>query len=404
VTRPRSHASPSALFGVKVLDLATLFPAPVCAAMLGDLGADVVKVEPADGDPLRVTGVMKGDRSYVWALAGRNKRSIRIDLGTSAGISLVQGLSSVADVVVVNQPPKVLQRWGCTYEDVAARNPGVIMVAISGYGADGPKAERPGNGTLAEAFAGLSYMIGEPDGPPMLPSIPLGDCLGAWSGVIGALSALYWRDARGGRGQYVDVSMFEAVMTLLGPAMVAWQPGHPAPRRTGSRVPGGVPRNAYETADGRWIALSGTTNAQVGRVLQVIGRNDEAHVARFGRSADRLAHAEELDGLVADWIRVRDAADVLAAFVEARIPVAEINDLNGVVTDPHVIARRSVTTLEDPELGSVSMPAPIPHLSVTPPVIASVGPQLGVDTDDICREWLELPDDEIHGLRSVGAI
>ena len=208
-----------------MLDLATLFPAPMVAAMLGDLGADVVKVEAPGGDPLRVTGAMRGDRTLVWALADRNKRALSVDFDTAEGVALVQRLTAVADVVVLNQPPRVLERWGCTYDAIAARNPGAIVVLVTGFGADGPNADRPGNGTVLEAYAGLTHMTGEADGPPVLSSVPIGDYMGAFFGVSGVLAALYWRDARGGTGQLIDVSLYEAVLQFLGPAMVAWSPG-----------------------------------------------------------------------------------------------------------------------------------------------------------------------------------
>jgi formyl-CoA transferase len=382
-------AGTGALAGVRVLDLATLFPGPMLATMLGDLGADVVKVEPAGGDPLRFVGVMGATHSYVWSLVGRNKRSIRVDVEDAEGVALVQRLAAVADVVVVNQPPKVLARWGCTYDELAARNPRVIMASVSGFGLVGPDASRAGNGTLAEAFAGLTHMTGEPDGPPVLPSVPVGDVMGAMAGIGGVLAALYWRDANGGTGQLVDVSLYESVLPFLCTAMVAWTPGDPPPARTGSRVPGAVPRNVYGTADGRWLAVSGATDAQVGRVLALLGVDTPDARARFATSAARLEHGDELDALVAAWIAARDADTVLAALDGARIPVSEVNDLARLVADPHVVARGSVAHVEDPELGPLVMPAPQPRLSATPGRIARPAPALGEHTDAILAEWLD---------------
>src|SRR5262249_1152362 len=215
------------------------------AAMLGDFGADVVKVEPPNGDALRVAGAMRRDRTYVWALANRNKRAICVDFEAVEGRELVQQLTAVADVVVVNQPTRVLERWGCTYDAIARRNPRAVVVSVTGFGAVGPYAERPGNGTVLEAYGGLTHMTGEADGPPLLWSVPIGDFMGGFFGLHGVLAALYWRDANGGTGQLVDVSLYEAVLQFLGPAMVAWQPGQPAPTRTGSRIPVATPRNVY---------------------------------------------------------------------------------------------------------------------------------------------------------------
>ncbi|MEX1009247.1 MAG: CoA transferase [Acidimicrobiia bacterium] len=385
---PTGEPAPAALSGVRVLDLATLFPAPMVAAMLGDLGADVVKVEPTGGDPLRVTGAMRGDRTFVWALADRNKRAVCVDYDTADGVELVQQLSAVADVVVLNQPQRVLERWGCTYDEIAARNPGAIVVLVTGFGADGPNAERAGNGTVLEAYGGLTHMTGEADAAPVLSSVPIGDYMGAFFGVSGVLAALYWRDARGGTGQLVDVSIYEAVLQFLGPAMVAWSPGEPAPARTGSRIPVATPRNVYRTGDARWVVISGPVDAQVLRILELMGTDTEDARAKFGRATERNAHADELDALVADWVGTQDAAALVDALVAARIPVTVVNDVESLLADAHVQARSSISVVDDPELGTLHMPAPAPHLSRTPPRITSTGPALGADTDDVVRDWL----------------
>jgi len=380
--------APAALSGVRVLDLATLFPAPMVAAMLGDLGADVVKVEPPSGDALRVTGAMRGDRSFVWALAGRNKRAVELDFDTDVGLELLHRLTAVADVVVLNQPPRVLERWRCTYDDIAARNAGAVVVVVSGFGADGPYAGRAGNGTVLEAYGGLTHMTGEADGPPVLASVPIGDYLGAFFGVSGVLAALYWRDANGGMGQLVDVSIYEAVLQFLGPAMVAWSPGDEAPARTGSRIPVATPRNVYRTRDGRWVVISGPTDAQVLRLLELMGAGSADHRARFGDARSRNAHADELDGMVAAWVATHDAQRVVDTLVDARIPVTEVNDVASLLADPHVQARGSVVELDDKELGTLRVPAPAPHLSRTPLRIATTGPARGEHTESVLHDWL----------------
>jgi crotonobetainyl-CoA:carnitine CoA-transferase CaiB-like acyl-CoA transferase len=389
LTEPIGEPAPAAaLAGVRVLDLATLFPAPMVAAMLGDLGADVVKVEPTGGDPLRVTGAMRGNRTFVWALADRNKRAVCVDFDTADGIDVVQRLTAVADVVVVNQPRRVLERWGCTYDEIEARNPGAIVAVVTGFGVDGPNAERPGNGTVLEAYGGLTHMTGEADGPPVLSSVPIGDYMGAFFGVSGVLAALYWRDARGGTGQLVDVSIYEAVLQFLGPAMVAWSPGEPAPARTGSRIPVATPRNVYRTRDARWIVISGPIDTQVLRMLELMGADTDETRAKFGRATERNANADELDGMVAAWVATLDAKPVVDALVAARIPVTAVNDVEGLLADAHIRARSSIVVVDDPELGTLHMPAPAPRLSRTPARIASTGPALGADNDDVVRDWL----------------
>jgi len=390
-----------ALDGLRVLDISTLFAAPQVAAALGDLGADVVKVEPPQGDPLRAIGAQRDGRSLMWALVGRNKRSITLDLDTDGERDLFHRLVGQADVLVENFPRSTLERWHCTYDELAARNRRLVMVSVSCYGATGPYRDRPGAGTLAEAFSGLTHMIGEADGPPMLPSVALGDTITAMAGVIGALAACYQRDTGGGRGQHVDVSMYEPVLQLLAGTIAGYDPTGEPPRRTGSRVRGGVPRNVYRTRDGQWVAVSGTTDAQVARLLPLIGHDTPGDRARFERSADRLAAADELDGLVADWIAARDRSDVLDALLRARIPAAPVNDLRALLDDPHVSSRSSVVCVDD-ELGSLTMPAPTPRLGSTPAQIRATGPRLGAHNDDVFRDWLDLDPAAVDELRRAG--
>jgi succinyl-CoA---D-citramalate CoA-transferase len=321
-----------ALSGVKVLDVATLFPAPLLAAMLGDFGADVVKVEPRDGDPLRAIGAVP------WAVAGRNKRSVRVDFDTTEGLDLLRQLIGVADVVVLNQPRPVLERWGCTDGEIAARNPRAIVVHVTAFGATGPYANRAGNGTLAEAFVGLP--IG---------SVPLGDSMAAVTGVIGVLTSLYWRDARDGHGQVVDVSMYESLLPLLAPAVAGL-----ASRSVRSF------RNASVAADGRSVAISATTDAQLRRLRELVGSDD-----------------------VSGWVGSRSAANAVEALVDARVPAVEVNDIPHLLANEHVVARDSVTIVD-----GTTIPSPAPRLSATPGAITHLGPPLGDHTAEVVAEWL----------------
>jgi formyl-CoA transferase len=341
--------------------VATLYAAPQIGAMLGDLGADVVKVEPPTGDPMRSMG-----RRAAWDLVARNKRSIALDLepeSVSDDRATFDALVAAADVFVENLSPNVRARWGCTYEDLSARNAGLVVVSVSCYGLTGPYADRPGAGTLAEAFVGLTHMTGEADGPPMLASVAIGDTVTAFSGVIGALAGCWSRDARGRAGSHVDVSMYEPVLAIMAGTIAGWDGSGEPPRRAGSRVPGGVPRNVYCTADGRHVAVSGTTDAQVARVLTAIGRDDEASRARFGAAADRLVVGDELDLLVADWIATRPRAVVVRTFLDARVPVSPVNDARDVLDDPHIVAR-----------GGIATPEP--------------GPDLDADRAAVLADWL----------------
>ncbi|HEX3461112.1 MAG TPA: CoA transferase [Acidimicrobiales bacterium] len=374
-----------ALDGLRVLDLSTYLAAPQISAILGDFGADVVKVEPPDGDPMRRLGAHRGGTSLLWELVARNKRSVVIDTGAREGIDRLQQLTAAAGVVVVNQPPGLLERWGCTPAAISARNPGAVVVSVSCYGNDGPYAGRSGAGSMAEAFAGLTGLTGDREGPPVLAGVPIGDTLVALSGVIGTLLACYHRDAGGGTGQHVDVSMFEPILTLLGPVLAGWDPAGPPPGRSGSRIDGGVPRNVYRASDGAWLAVSGTTDDQVGRLLPLLGRDGAEDRARFGRSADRLRAADELDGLVAGWIASMDGPAALAALAEARIPAAPVNDLAAVIADPHVRARRSILEIGE---GPVLIPGPSPRLGTTPGRLHGAAPALGAGEASVLRTWL----------------
>ncbi len=397
----------TALAGLKVLDLTNLLAAPQVAATLADFGADVVKIEPREGDPLRRIGIQRGGASPQWALVSRNKRAITLDLDHAEGQRVFGELVDRADVLVENLPTKLLERWHCGYAELAVRYPRLIVVSVTCYGRKGPYADRAGAGTLAEAFAGFAHLNGEADGPPMVPSLPLGDTLSGFSGVIGTLMALYARDrmAQGsGLGQHVDVSMIEPILQLLALPLVNHDGQGPGPRRMGSRVPGGVPRNLYRASDGDWMALSGTTDAQVARILGLIGRDTPADHTRFGTSEARLAAADELDGCVASWISERPRDQALESFHAIRIPVAPVNDLGALLDDPHIRERASVTTLFDPEMGELSMVAPAPRLSSTPGRLRHPGPALGEHNAEVYADWLGLDFAAVDALARDGAI
>ncbi|HSS09242.1 MAG TPA: CoA transferase, partial [Acidimicrobiales bacterium] len=348
----------------------------------------------------------------------RNKRGITLDPRQERGRALLRRLIPSFDILVENQPLSVLKEWGCLPEQLAELHPPLIVVSVSCYGTSGPYLDRPGAGTLAEAFGGLTFMTGDADGPPMLPSIPLGDTVAAMSGVIGVLAACYERDARSGRGggadggtgqgtgqgQHVDVGMYEPILQLLGPTIATYDPLGPAPSRTGSRVPGGAPRNVYRAADDQWIAVSGTTDPQVARMLKLLGEEGPEERAKFARSVARVKHAEELDGKVADWVAARRRDEALKMLLEARIPAAPVNDVPAILANPQVVARRDIVTVDDDRLGPVSLVAPTPRLSRTPGAISSTGPSLGGHNQTVYRELLGLSPAEIDELAASGVI
>jgi crotonobetainyl-CoA:carnitine CoA-transferase CaiB-like acyl-CoA transferase len=337
-----------------VLEVATFYAAPQIGAMLGDLGADVVKVEPPGGDPMRAMGVVRDGVSRNWTWVGRRKRSIVLDLSASATPdsdgATFHRLVGAADVLIENLDAKTRERWHCGYDELSTVNPRIVVVSVSCYGLTGPYAGRAGAGTLAEAFGGLAHMTGNADGPPVLASVALGDTLTAFGGVMGALAACWGRDAgpdSDGRGRLVDATMYDPILQVMGATVATYEPGTTPPGRTGSRVHGGVPRNVYRTLDERWVAVSGTTDAQAARVLAITGHDTPAELERYGTSTQRLAVADELDALVAAWIAAHDRDEVLDAFVGARVPIAPVNDVRDLLADPHLAARGDLERLHD---------------------------------------------------------
>jgi formyl-CoA transferase len=393
-----------ALDGLRVLDIATLYSAPLLAAMLGDLGADVIKIEPPAGDGLRHLGVQSGGRSLTWAAVGRNKRSVALDLRETRGQELFHGLVERADVVVENLPERTLGRWRCRYDDLAAIKPDLIVVSVSCYGKSGPYADRAGNGSLAEAFGGLTNMTGEADGPPLLTSLPIGDVLAAIAGTVGALAACYARDAKGAGGQRVDVSMYEPVLQFLSNGVMQYVRTGEEARRAGSRIRGAVPRNTYRTRDGCWIALSAVTDRMVERLLGAMGRDPAAEAHRYGTTALRQQHEDELDADVAAWVASVDRDAALEELVAAQIPAGPVNSVADVVADPHVRARGSVVETRDPELGPLTLVGPLARLEGTPAEIRSTGPPLDAHTDEVLSSELGLGPEALAELRRAGII
>ncbi len=395
-----------ALDGLRVLDISSFLAAPQVATFLGDFGADVIKVEPPSGEALRRIGASRSGESLVWAMVSRNKRVITCDLNRPEGRDILRLLVAEVDVLVHNYSPAVLEGWECTWEHLHAINPDLVMVSVSPYGHTGPLADRPGAGTMAEAFAGLTHMTGEADGPPMLTSIPLGDTLTGVFGLIGVLVACYGRDVNRLGGQHVDVSMYEPILTLMGSTLAAWDPegDDPPPARFGSRLATGVPRNIYRTADDRYLCLSGTTDRQVQRILALAGRDGPEDQAKFARMNDRLAHNDELDALVADWISQRSLDEAVEVLVDARIPVAPVHDLAGLLADAQVQARRSVTLMAHDVLGRVPMVTPAPVLSATPGTIRHPGPSVGAHNAEIYAELLGWDADRLARAEADGLV
>jgi crotonobetainyl-CoA:carnitine CoA-transferase CaiB-like acyl-CoA transferase len=403
----QSHADgASALDGLRVLDLASLFPAPLLAAMMGDMGADVIKVEPPTGDPLRGLGVKQDGKSLTWAAVGRNKRSVTLNLADARSRPLLTRLIEGADVLIENFPRDAVERFGLGYEQLKAINPRLVVATVSCYGVSGPYKDDAGNGTLAEAYAGLTHMIGDADGPPMLPSVALGDAIAATSGLNGVLAALYRRDAGkggSGEGQHVDVTIYEPVLQIMINSVLRYGATGVAERRFGSRLPGSAPRNVYRTRDDSYVVISALTDRVVKRLLDCMNIATPENLQRFGTAAARAANENAMDQAVADWVATQDRAHVISVLAAARIPVSPVNDMADVFADPHIQARSNLTEVVDPDLGAVRMLAPSPRLSATPSRVRSTGPAIGQHNAEVYGA-LGFDTAQLDALRAAGVI
>lgn len=371
----------AALSNLKVVDLATLYAGPLIATQLGDFGADVVKVEHPRGDTARHWGLSRDDVPLWWKVISRNKDLIALDLHVEEDREIAYDLCVWADVAISNFRPGRLEEWGLGYERLAAANPGLVMVQVTGFGSTGPYAQRPGFGTLAEAFCGFASITGTADGPPTLPPFGLADGVAALTGVGAVLTALYWRDtAPDGRGQMIDLSLYEPLFTILGPQMVEFDQLNVIQQRRGNRSPRTAPRNTYETSDRRWVALSAGTQQIADRIFRAIDMSKLSGDPRFSTPAARTDNADELDAIVAAWIRERPLDDVLRAFGAVDAPIAPVYDIEQISHDPQYLARQSYTAVPDPDLGTVRMQNVVPRLSQTPGVIRHSG-RTPVDND-----------------------
>ncbi|MDN0194825.1 CoA transferase [Streptomyces sp. S.PNR 29] len=391
------------LTGLRVLDLATLFAGPLAATMLGDFGAEVVKVEhPTKPDPSRGHGPSKDGVGLWWKLLGRNKRTITLDLSKPGGRSTLLRLAATADVVIENFRPGTLEKWDLGWEELSAANPRLVLTRVTAFGQFGPYARRPGFGTLAEAMSGFAAMTGEPDAPPTLPPFGLADSIAALATAYAVMTALAARE-RTGEGQVVDMAIIEPILTVLGPQPLWYdQLGHVQPR-TGNRSQNNAPRNTYRTADGTWIAVSTSAQSVAERVLRLVGRPELIDEPWFATGAGRARHADVLDQAVGTWIARRTRDDVLAAFEKAEAAVAPVQDVRDVMADPQYQALGTITTVDDPELGPLRMQNVLFRLSSTPGSIRWAGRPHGADTGEVLSE-LGLTPAELAALREEGAL
>lgn len=366
----------SALEGLRVIDMATVFAGPGAARHLGDFGADVIKVEAPGGDGVRRMGWLPpdGGDSYMWKLIGRNKRCVVLDLKTPDHLDVMLRLCDDADVLIENGRPGTLERLGLGPSVLHERNPRLVVLRVSGFGQTGPYASRPGFATMAEAMSGFAAINGEPDGAPLLPPIALTDEVTALAGAFAVMVALHHRD-RTGAGQVIDVNLLESMLQMMSalPSAAA-ELGIDQPR-LGSGIPYSVPRGTYRCADGNWVAISTSAESVAARALALVGAGDDPRFASF---AGRVEHRDEIDAIVSAWVAQRTRDEVVAAFESAQAAIAPVYTMTQLLADPHAVERDLVT-----DVGGVRQQGPVARLSATPAQLRHPGRALGADTDAV---------------------
>lgn len=398
-------APPLPLGGIRILDLGTRIAAPFAATLLADFGAEVIKVElPGRGDFLRGIGPFAGGHSLWWAVEGRGKKSITIDLRTAQGQALLRRLAAVSDVVVENFQPGTLEEWGLGYDVLAGLNPRLILTRASVYGQTGPYRDRPGLDRNGIGFGGLLYITGYEDRPPVRPGILVSDYLTGVFNALAIMIALYHRDRNSGRGQVADLALYQSVFRILEHTAAAYDRLGVVREREGNRLRNSAPLDNWETRDGEYVCIVAAGDGLFPRLAQAMGRPELLDDPRFASLAARVENAGAINELVGAWVKRHSAAEVEAILVEAQVPVTRALSIADIFADPHYAARQDIVSVADPTLGSLRMQAVYPRLSETPGQISRGAPRLGEHTDEILSGLLGLGPEEITGLRAAGVI
>ncbi|VXC09443.1 CaiB/BaiF CoA-transferase family protein [Citricoccus sp. K5] len=383
---------------LKVIDASSILAGPLCCQILGDYGADVIKIEhPVLGDSMRGHGESKDGIPLWWKEVSRNKRTLALNLGKPEGGEVFRKLAATADVVVENFRPGTFERWGIGPEVLHQINPGLVLVRMTGFGQTGPYSSRAGFGTLAEAMSGFAHLTGPEDGPPTLPAFGLADSIAGIAASSAVLTALRHRD-RTGEGQVVDMSILEPIMTAVGPGPTVYEQLGIIGQRHGNRSTNNAPRNTYLTKDGKWVAVSTSAQSIAERVMQLVGHPEVIDEPWFASGHTRVQHVDELDEYVGSWIRERNQAEVMDAFTEAGAAVAAVYDAKDIVEDEHIRETEMLIDVPDEDLGSVLQHNVMWRMSKTPGEIRFTGRPLGQDTDNILGE-VGYTDSEIAQLR-----
>ena len=387
------------LKGIRVIELGVLLAGPYCGQLLGDYGAEVIKVEqPGVGDPMRDWGQAKvAGRSLWWPIVARNKKSITLNLRTPEGSDVLKKLVAEADVLLENFRPGTMERWGLGYEELSKINPKLIMVRVSGYGQTGPYAPRAGYASVGEAMGGMRYLMGYPDRVPSRAGISIGDTLAATYACLGVLAALHHRNQTG-EGQVVDSAIYEACLANMESVITEYQVTGYIRERTGSKLPKIAPSNIYETSDGM-VVIGANQDTVFGRLAEGLGHPEWATDERFSSHNARGENQDLLDGMINDITKTMPADDVLAMCEEHGVPAGKVFRAPEMLEDPHYKAREAIADVPFPEIGHLKMQNVFPKMSKTPGVIRWAGPELGEHTEDVLHDICGLSDEEIQKLK-----
>jgi formyl-CoA transferase len=393
------------LSDLRVIELGTLLAGPFCGQLLGDMGAEIIKVEPPEqGDPLRVWGREKAHgKSLWWPVVARNKKSVTLDLRKPEGQKVLHELVAKADFLLENFRPGTLEKWGCGYDELAKINPRLIMIRVSGYGQSGPYSRRAGFGAIGEAMGGLRYVVGDPSTPPSRMGISIGDSLAATFACLGALSALHHREVTG-RGQVVDSAIYEAVLNMMESLVTEYDKAGYIRERTGAILPNIAPSNVYPTSDGSMVLIAANQDTVFQRLTQAMGRPELAQQPEYSTHVARGARQKEVDALIGEWTRTKAREDLLELMEEFAVPAGLIYRAPEMLADPHFQAREAIVSVEHPELGELKMQNVAPKLSHTPGRVRTPSPKHGQHNDEVYRGLLGMNAERYAQLQAAKVV
>ncbi|OLO27861.1 formyl-CoA transferase [Alkalihalophilus pseudofirmus] len=394
------------LDGVRILDLSTMIAAPFGATLLGDFGAEVIKVEmPGKGDSLRDMGPFHGEEPLRWPGLARNKKSLTLDLHSEEGQQILKNLVKKTDVVIENFRPGTLEKWNVGYEDLKKENPNLIMIRVTGYGQTGPYSSKAGFGTPATAFSGFTYLHGYTDRPPISPSFSLLDYITGIYVAFATTTALYHRDSHdAGTGQYVDMALYESVFRMMEFLVADYDQNGIIKERSPGLSGHSSPAGTFQTKDGHWVVLVTSSDRTFERLAQAMDREDMLKDDRFYTNSVRLQHFELTNGIVADWVKTKTRAELQQHLDDYGVPVSPINSIEDIFKDDHFKERENIVEVNHPRLGKVKMPGIVPKFSETPGSIRQIAPDLGEHTEDILKDLLEMDDEQVQQLRKNNVI